>query len=525
MHQPSVSTFHPARMRSQTTDYGKTSSVIDHNSYDIRYYASVDYQQFRASIDREKNVFYFPGNTLAMSRFKPDSIMHLVHDDLLPMWATLREHNLIDQIDRVFFRDVYAAHLGQELLQWLPFERVYERQVIDQDSLLCFEHLYTGKTLDLVILFKITQTVLLGMTNTTLWYQYGFTRPQGPLKLSADQFVYIRNTIQFVRAQLLERLNLDTCDPSTARHILLVVRKHNRKILNVEELRQHISAKYGQVKVLELEKQSFENIEDLLANFICASIVIGMHGSELVLSLFMSADEHLRPTLIEIFPYGVEPDNYQPYRTMCNLLEFGYEAWSNPTNSNTVYHPEYPAHLGGLDHLTPTERQDILDKLQQPLEQHLCCENRHWLYRIYQDTRIDLELFDVLLTRLHSSNLTGKENEMAMNYHLAYVLSIECQLLNDTHLYVGWRPPWNIIFIEDQPVLQYQVLVQPVHSQQAIVMQASAETITFHSPTLVDQCRTVGCNIWVKPIVPSNSTIGPYRLVGTFSNRPYHCLV
>lgn len=67
-----------------------------------------------------------------------------------------------------------------------------------------------------------------------------------------------------------------------------------------------------------------------------------------------------------------------------------YVAWENKWEFNSIAFPEREAGLGGIDHLPPTQRDQIASSATVPL--HKCCSDPTWLYRIYQDTIVDLEV-------------------------------------------------------------------------------------------------------------------------------------
>jgi protein O-mannose beta-1,4-N-acetylglucosaminyltransferase len=125
-------------------------------------------------------------------------------------------------------------------------------------------------------------------------------------------------------------------------------------------------------------------IVELLGN---AKGAFGMHGSILILAIFMQPGS----VLIEGFPYRVPPKHFTPYRQMCQLRGIRYIAWSNKDPSKSVGHPDRHASKGGIIHLLDTNPDlfhQIMDDKNQ-VRPHLCCDDPHWLYRIYQDTKVN----------------------------------------------------------------------------------------------------------------------------------------
>ena len=135
--------------------------------------------------------------------------------------------------------------------------------------------------------------------------------------------------------------------------------------------------------VLRMESMTFA--EQIAALSRC-QVAIGMHGSILILSLFLPPGA----TLVEIFPYGVPAENYTPYRQLARIPELGlrYLPWETLDPRLSVGHPNRAPALGGLAHLPPEEQRAILEA--ERLAPHFCCSNPAWLYRIYQDTEVDV---------------------------------------------------------------------------------------------------------------------------------------
>jgi protein O-mannose beta-1,4-N-acetylglucosaminyltransferase len=52
-------------------------------------------------------------------------------------------------------------------------------------------------------------------------------------------------------------------------------------------------------------------------------------------------------------------------------------------------HPDSPSWQGGIRHLSEDEQQKILTSKTVP--SHTCCTNPYWLFRIYQDTKVDVD--------------------------------------------------------------------------------------------------------------------------------------
>jgi hypothetical protein len=128
-------------------------------------------------------------------------------------------------------------------------------------------------------------------------------------------------------------------------------------------------------------ESSFNDLHVQVAIISTADVAIGLHGSILVLSLFLPPGA----MLIELFPYAVPPENYTPFRTLVTLpgmravfvpsqfsgLGLEYRFWVNKNECDSVAHPERDAEEGGIAHL-PEEMQ------RKVLFSH-CCFMNHLL--------------------------------------------------------------------------------------------------------------------------------------------------
>lgn len=123
-----------------------------------------------------------------------------------------------------------------------------------------------------------------------------------------------------------------------------------------------------------------------IATLSTCRVAVGMHGSILIMALFLPPGA----ILVEIFPYGIPAENYTPYRELAKITELHlqYLPWETRDPQQSVGYPDRPPSQGGLAHLKSEERQAVLDN--ERVAPHLCCSDPDWLYRIYQDTEIDV---------------------------------------------------------------------------------------------------------------------------------------
>ena len=66
-------------------------------------------------------------------------------------------------------------------------------------------------------------------------------------------------------------------------------------------------------------------MRDIMEVLGSCAVTIGMHGSILILNMFLPRNA----LSVELYPYAVPPENYTPYRTMAHLpgMELKYIPW------------------------------------------------------------------------------------------------------------------------------------------------------------------------------------------------------
>ncbi|XP_018495640.1 protein O-linked-mannose beta-1,4-N-acetylglucosaminyltransferase 2 isoform X1 [Galendromus occidentalis] len=323
------------------------SSVPDHDGMIVDI-TPVQKQTLRIILASSNIVF--TESAVLLRSFLPDNLFHVLHDDILPTFAmkeSLPRLNLTlfltkSDIDR--FDDYYS-------LLHLPI--VYAKR----GEIRCFRRLFVG------------------LPKTTLWYQYGFRSPQcilGGSDVSIIQKFAAESALQESKLYILRRCTI-------------LIRRSNRRILNLREIGNFLETEFDcSVEMLSLE----EGLANLRYKLSLTDILISMHGAELSLSFFVPANA----IVIELFPYAINSANYTPYKKLCELLDLIYEPWENRVEANTMAYPEK-----WLSALSSEEQLEI--RKAKIVKEHLCCTNPAWLYRIYQDTKVDVDSLHKILQR------------------------------------------------------------------------------------------------------------------------------
>jgi len=201
------------------------------------------------------------------------------------------------------------------------------------------------------------------------------------------------------------------------------------------------------------------SLKQLIEIVSSASALFGMHGSALVLAMFLPA----RAIVVEMFPFAINPRNYVPYKTLAELpgMDLIYTSWRNTLVENTVTHPNDAPEIGGIKHLSKKDQDLIQSTLEVP--PHLCCSDPFWLYRIYQDTLVDESSFLKVIEGAYqnSQNLIGF-NGLQHGLYPSKVLNVTCFGVQDTlqpSLSISWQQPINLKYFKDA-FINYEVWIQ-----------------------------------------------------------------
>lgn len=237
-------------------------------------------------------------------------------------------------------------------------------------------------------------------------------------------------------------------------YVTIFLRQRDRLLLNFKEIEVALMKTYGlQVKTVRMEDQSM--VEQIMI-LRTTMVAVGLHGSALIMGMFLPPGA----VMVELFPYAVPAENYTPYKTMCQLpgMRIVYKAWTNKHKKNNRAHPERVPELGGLTHLEAPERERI--EQLETVPPHLCCRDPTWLYRIYQDTIVDV---DELLSVIDEGIIEADAQFSHTDHHFYSLIPsapdhIECEVLprlplgskeaaeaeeNPLDLTISWSRPWN----------------------------------------------------------------------------------
>eukprot|EP00112_Aurelia_sp_Birch-Aquarium-sp1_P016037 Seg36.1 transcript_id=Seg36.1/GoldUCD/mRNA.D3Y31 product="Protein O-linked-mannose beta-1 4-N-acetylglucosaminyltransferase 2" protein_id=Seg36.1/GoldUCD/D3Y31 len=438
------------------------TSVDDHNT---QYFNFVDFPAASISTDF-KDISFLKGPSLIFHRFIPENLMHVLHDDIIPVFLTLQ----------MFFNEGITRQLvmmdGRAKGHWFELYEIFASTYVLLESnftteLTCFNN------------------AIVGLSKETTWYQYGFKVPQGRIKDHDVNPSHLESFVQYTRSYY-------GCTDSEKEYVVLVSRKQTRLILNQQEVSLLLANIYKkEVRFLNLEDQS---LSDAICMMGKAMVLVGMHGAELILSLFLTPGQ----TLVELFPYGINPENYTPYKTLAALHNLKYIAWQNMKIGSTVGHPDRLSQFGGINHLPEQQRTEILEAVEVP--KHLCCDNPYWLYRIYQDTIVDIVSLKKLLEESKTNlYIIAKDSKIFPDQVREPYCTVKFGANGTCMLELKWKPPLNEKFVHG---LKYQVIIQRGRSD-----ELSAYEIQETELNLDNQLTNFTYKLWIR--CKSNGHFGP----------------
>jgi protein O-mannose beta-1,4-N-acetylglucosaminyltransferase len=494
------------------------TSIDQHNKF---YFDYVERDAAEPSLQNIK-VHLVEKQSFIFSRFHRLNIMHTIHDDFLGMYVMHRMVGHADPKDpsrpfsldnHLFFLDNYGNESYDNIYQLLskhtPQKRAFWRAA---DAPLCFSE------------------AVVGNSKVLSWYHYGFLIPQAPLDKPTDGLL-IREAADYMMKELkipgwdsnavgraIETLHLkflhrlrdgrardywtDFSDSTAV--IAIFVRTRDRLILNLKELEEELKTAYGlPVVQIRMEDMKFEEQVSILRKSI---IAIGMHGSALILGMFLPPGA----LLVELFPYRVPAENYTPYKTMARLhgMRLAYKSWVNIHPEKNIAHPNKTADVGGIVHLPAEEQKRIIDLGTVPT--HLCCKDPVWLYRIYQDTIVDInELLRVIDEGLTESHDIVNDKKPLYQVAPAGVEHLYCETVQRPDeeeaydLKVSWSLPWNNV-----PAPEYGLWVH----------QIFAELVSNTTSLTLEHCEFgQDYDLWVRP--HSINKLTQEKVIGVYTDK------
>lgn len=401
------------------------SSVDSHNQF-FANISIIDIQDYKI----EKKI-HIAKKVFLISRFKPDNAMHVIHDDIFPLFLTLEyfcSGNIYCMESySLVIHDTYPNGPYFDLYKLLSNQNpiILNKEASNADYLICFEEM------------------LAGLVTDSIFYQYGFNKPHGPVYNPFLTNNDILRFTSFVKDKLRGNKGV-TAD------IVIINRKKNRKILNINEvinIVKHVCEdvwhkKNINVVVLDLLSSNISHFINTLSQ---CNILVGMHGAEMIFSLFNKPNS----AVIELFPFGIQPEIVSFIKPISELenSHITYFAWKNDYKNNSIAHPNAHPLFGGINHLDKMTQEQI--KNTQVVPGVECCNNSTYLYHMYQDTWVANEFknfFQFAVSKLASYQNNSKSKFTIKKWFYPHIpVNISCKFdVTKRLLFITWQPPSNI---------------------------------------------------------------------------------
>lgn len=451
-----------------------STSILNHSALPLK--ISVMYA------NNFSNFKMYDKEVFLLHRFKPDNIMHVIHDDILPLFATYRDLCLGNVSECALKYDIIFSdgNIDGSYLEWYKaFSKIepYKISELNKSLTHCFTKVNVGLSIDSVI------------------FQYGFLQNRGPTDLSINQVQLIEQfkTYMFTHFRINSYLT---------NSVVFMARKVNRKILN-EEYVQNIILKMfkrelnSSVRILNVDL-SINSSKEVVQAIAEANYLIGMHGSGMFLSLFLPENS----VVIEMFPYGINKELVSPLFVMSSIpgIWFRYFSWENALLLNSFPHPEYSPILGGLTHLERKKQIEIFGKTANISKE--CCDDPLFLSRMYQDTMVDNTLMRIISYSLNnqtSNSFNFSQIYMYEWFFPSVVRNITCYR-NSSNLILRWNHPVNIEWSDN---LYYDLSIQMVGHNLSVF------TSTSYLNLKLDQDLST-IKIWIKCNLPGIEGLDTY---------------
>ena len=424
------------------------SSVADHNRLFFNY---VDVPASEARRVLHEHV-YVTDTVFTFKRVLADDLMHIIHDDLLPAFVTLR--HIRKQTSGPFpvqllFMDTYARGPYWSLYASLTDAPPMIKSDLHSKSLTCFHDLHVG------------------ISKETLWYDHGFKEPQTPLVNSSVDAFIISQFTNYMRASL----NVNSASRVTPhkKSAVLLVRRQNRVILNEAAVVSELTSLQFDVSVVAAESAVLREAIERISG---ASLIVALHDPLLILAMFAPA----HTLLLECFPYALKPDNYVMYKTLAQLpgVNLTYATWRNMHEERSLTHPTRDWRHGGIEHLSPAVQLRVRTSPEVP--RHKCCYEPQYMYRLYQDTAIDVsDIRHIITSHFNDTPATSRSSDVLQDLLHSQmppgpVLTPVCRpMLGETHplLRINWEHPLNWRLVPHDYML-YEVVLQEAGSQEVL---------------------------------------------------------
>lgn len=370
------------------------STVLEHNAFKLKLSILSDTNKF-------KRLVYHKLPTFILHRFKPDNIMHVIHDDLIPLYTTMEAISdgtvPFNQKFGLAFSDNYSTTALDEWYQ--NFSAAPLIRLMSTNETVCFSNAY------------------IGLHRTTVWFRYGFKQVQGPYYNNNFNSQVIRNFVNFNLEIRRETFHSDCKMNSKQIKIIVLSRSQTRRILNMEFLVKAIKKACTKIypnnkfDIVQIDI-SIHSINFILCQIRQAKLIVGMHGAAMILSIFLPS----LSGIVELFPFGINPENVSFLKSLLEQHQqypLYYEPWINIERENSVAGMNTNPLLGGISHLPQHEQNTIKGLTQVPAVK--CCHDPTYLYYMYHDTFLSDSIFEVIHKCLRKTQINTFDKNVLLS--------------------------------------------------------------------------------------------------------------
>lgn len=442
------------------------STVLGHNAFKMKVSLISPENELRRKFVRVQRA-----PTFVVHRFKPDNIMHVLHDDLIPLHYTIesmfgkaavqsRDFSLAfsDSFPPTKFDEWYSHFSGT------PFIRL-----TGGNETVCFKEAYVGLYRD------------------TLWFDYGFKQPHGPYRNINFNLRGVRSFVNFS----LDAWKLKSNSHLLLHHnrVVLLVRSQTRKILNIDELKEKIKVSHREIypeNILEIVEidLALHVTSFILSQIRQANLIIGMHGAGMILSIFLPPSSGV----VELFPFGINPENVSFLKALFRQQQsypLYYASWRNDDRKNSVPSEQNDPLMGQISHL-PVPLQNLIMGLSE-VPAVKCCHDAAYLYYIFHDTIVNDKVFHSVRKAFAETQTSKVVNESGLLYHIYPALPrfLSCEIFNNV-VSIEWGDLSNP---HENGEIWFQITV--LNGEQMIVKNVTSGSTKFLSMKFNDTAPTV----------------------------------
>lgn len=411
------------------------STVIDHNAFKMK--VSL---MSAANKVKKRMVHFQDAPTFIIHRFKPDNIMHVIHDDLIPLFFTIE--SVLDKtaIDAKQFLLAFADGTNiSELDKWYNhYSKTPVLKLPFVNDTICFSNAFVG------------------LHKATLWFNYGFKKLPGPYINKYFSVNGIKNFVQF-SFNVWKSKPISACSlESKCVKVVVLNRARSRRILNLNTLLKAIEeAHHKAYQGYYLDIVTIDLAEHdpsfILSELRQATLLVGMHGAGMIMSLFLPP----MSAIVELFPYAINPDGVSFLKALFqqhDTYPLHYEFWQNKNIGDSVPGTHSDPLMGRISHLSEDEQNKIMSMTEVPTVK--CCHNPAYLYYMYHDTYVQDNIVDPVFNALLKTK-TYLKDTLLMSKHIFPALPpyVNCSFLGK-ELLVEWGEVSNSL--ENQN-LWYQI--------------------------------------------------------------------